>query len=466
MAATRLIALHVNKGKTVEQCLTDRIDYAENDKKTENGELITSYECDVKTADEEFALAKRQYGQITGRKQKGDVIAYQIRQSFKPGEITPEEANEVGYETAMRWTKGKHAFIVATHTDRAHIHNHIIYNSTTLDCTRKFENFFFSAIALRKVSDLVCLEHGLSVIKPRKPSERAKRTTYLHQKSFRSGICEDIDEILAAKPGSYEEFLQMLMDKDYEIKRGKHTALRGKEQKRFIRFKSLGAGYDEADIMKIILGEETKSEREAAGTTGKKRDFDLLLDIQDIIAKGKGAGYERWAKVYNIKQISKALLFLQEHDCRDYEELARRAGSAADRFADISARIKSAETRMAEIQVLRTHIINYSKTRDVYVAYRKAGYSKKFYEAHREELTLHKAAKDAFKAMEGKKIPKVKELNAEYGELLREKKTLYDEYKKAKQEMKDYQTAKYDIDRLLNIDDEKERKKEEKQRSR
>lgn len=466
MAATRLIALHVNKGKTVEQCLADRTDYAKNELKTENGELVSSYECDVKTADEEFALSKREYEQITGRKPKGDIIAYQIRQSFKPGEITPEEANEVGYETAMRFTKGKHAFIVATHTDRAHIHNHIIYNSTTLDCTRKFDDFFFSGIALRRVSDLVCLEHGLSVIKPKRPSERDKRTTYPYRKTFRSYICEDIDEILAKQPRSYEEFLQMLIEKDYEIKRGKNTAIRGKGQKRYIRFRSLGDGYTEADIIKAILGEEQNSERNAAKKPGARREFDMLLDIQEIIAKGKGAGYERFAKIYNIKQVSKALLFLQEHDCRDYEELAKRASGAADRFADISAKIKSAEARMAEIQVLRTHIINYSKTKDVYVAYRKAGYSKKFYEAHREELTLHKAAKDAFKAMDGKKIPKVKELNAEYGELLRKKKALYEEYKTAKQEMKDYQTAKYDIDRLLNIDEEQEQKKEEKQRSR
>lgn len=466
MAATRLIALHVNKGKTVEQCLADRTDYAKNELKTENGELVSSYECDVKTADEEFALSKREYEQITGRKPQGDIIAYQIRQSFKPGEITPEEANEVGYETAMRFTKGKHAFIVATHTDRAHIHNHIIYNSTTLDCTRKFDDFFFSGIALRRVSDLVCLEHGLSVIKPRRPSERDKRTTYPHRKTFRAYICEDIDEILAKQPRSYEEFLQMLIEKDYEIKRGKNTAIRGKGQKRYIRFRSLGDGYTDADIIKAILGEEQNSERNAVKHPEARREFDMLLDIQEIIAKGKGAGYERFAKIYNIKQVSKALLFLQEHDCRDYEELAKRASGAADRFADISAQIKSAEARMAEIQVLRTHIINYSKTKDVYVAYRKAGYSKKFYEAHREELTLHKAAKDAFKAMDGKKIPKVKELNAAYGELLRKKKALYEEYKTAKQEMKDYQTAKYDIDRLLNIDEEQEQKKEEKQRSR
>lgn len=126
MAATRLIALHVNKGKTVAQCLADRTDYSQNAAKTNDGEFISSYECDPKTADEEFLLSKRQYQHITGRQQKNNIIAYQLRQSFKPGEITPEEANQVGYETAMRWTKGKHAFIVATHIDKSHIHNHII----------------------------------------------------------------------------------------------------------------------------------------------------------------------------------------------------------------------------------------------------------------------------------------------------------------------------------------------------
>ena len=164
MAATRLIALHVNKGKTVAQCLADRTDYSQNAEKTNDGEFISSYECDPKTADEEFLLSKRQYQHTTGRQQKNNIIAYQIRQSFKPGEITPEKANQVGYETAMRWTKGKHAFIVATHIDKAHIHNHIIYNSTSLDASRKFNNFFLSGLAVQRLSDMVCLEHGLSII--------------------------------------------------------------------------------------------------------------------------------------------------------------------------------------------------------------------------------------------------------------------------------------------------------------
>ena len=164
MAATRLIALHKNKGKSVAACLKSRTDYAQNPEKTEQGELVSSYECSPLTVDEEFMLSKRQYKLATGRRQKSDVIAYQIRQSFKPGEITAEEANKVGYELAMRFTKGKYAFIVATHTDREHIHNHIIFNSTALDGSRKFCNFWFSGLAVQRLSDLICLEHQLSVI--------------------------------------------------------------------------------------------------------------------------------------------------------------------------------------------------------------------------------------------------------------------------------------------------------------
>lgn len=175
MAATRLIALHKNKGKSVAACLKSRTDYVQNPDKTEHGELISSYECSPLTVDEEFMLSKRQYELVTGRRQKSDVIAYQIRQSFKPGEITAEEANKVGYELAMRFTKGKYAFIVATHTDREHIHNHIIYNSTALDSIRKFRDFLLSGLAVQRLSDLICLEHQLSVIEIKPYRERQKR---------------------------------------------------------------------------------------------------------------------------------------------------------------------------------------------------------------------------------------------------------------------------------------------------
>lgn len=469
MAATRLIAMHVQKNRSVQQCLKDRTDYAENGEKTEDGEYISSYECDPETVDQEFAFSKSRYGQLTGRSRDDDIIAYQIRQSFKPGEVTPKEANRIGYETAMRWTKGNHAFIVATHVDKAHIHNHIIYNSTTLDCFHKFRNFLFCGIALQRVSDLVCLEHGCSVIKPRKPGEREKRTVYPNRKSIRDKIREDIDLAMSRNPKNMEELLKYLEEMGYEIKRAKHIGIKGEVQKTFLRFDSLGAGYREEDFEKVFKGEESFNppprEKQSHRYDKAEKKFDILLDIQDIIAKGKGPGYERWAKVHNIKQISQTLIYLRDHDIRDMGELTKRATDSATQFAELSQTIKDAEKRMAEIAVLKTHIINYSKTKDVYVAYRKAGYSKQFFEAHREEILLHKAAKEAFGQLEAG-VPKIKDLNQEYSELLKKKKDAYAEYRKIKEENKELQMAKHNLERFLNQQEEEQKQKEQQQSKR
>ena len=465
MAATRLIALHENKGKTVSKCLKDRVDYAKNGEKTEDGEYVTAYECNPEIVDQEFYSSRNEYLK-DHRVAAGDVIAYQIRQSFKPGEITPEEANKVGYELAMSFTKGKHAFIVATHTDKAHIHNHIIFNSTDLSCRRKFKDFYFSGIALRHISDRICLEHGLSVIKPKPYQERKKRTVYPKRDSYRDNIREAINKALAREPKDMEEFFRMLEEEEYHIRKGMDAAIKGKEQKRYIRFSSLGDGYRMEDIEKIINGEITQDPeiRKRTNENNKnEKKVDLLIDIQAKLAQGKGAGYERWAKVYNIKQIAKVLLFLEENGIRDVDALADRAKETSDHFNDLSATIKDAEKRMAEITVLKTHILNYSKTKDIYAAYRTAGYSKKFFEEHREDITIHKAAKQAFTDLNVDKLPTIRELNEEYAKLLAQKKEAYKEYRKAKQEMTDWATAKYDIERFLDIDIEAERTKEQEQ---
>ena len=307
MAATRLIALHKNKGKSVAACLKSRTDYAQNPEKTEQGELVSSYECSSLTVDEEFMLSKRQYELATGRRQKSDVIAYQIRQSFKPGEITAEEANKVGYELAMRFTKGKYAFIVATHTDREHIHNHIIYNSTALDSTRKFRDFLLSGLAVQRLSDLICLEHQLSVIEKKPYRERQKRTLYPPKESNRDRLCSVIDNILAEKPKGYEDFLQRLEQQDYEVKRGKYTSVKGNRQKRFIRFRTLGAGYSEEELKAVIAGET--EHRPHQKQPQKEKPFNLLVDVQAKLAEGKSDGYARWAKKYNLKEMSKTLSF-------------------------------------------------------------------------------------------------------------------------------------------------------------
>ena len=445
LAATRLIALHKNKGKSVAACLKSRTDYAQNPDKTQQGELVSSYECSPLTVDEEFMLSKRQYELMTGRRQKSDVIAYQIRQSFKPGEITAEEANKVGHELAMRFTKGKYAFIVATHTDREHIHNHIIYNSTALDSTRKFRDFLLSGLAVQRLSDLICLEHQLSVIEIKPYRERQKRTLYPVKESNRDKLCSVIDGILLnEKPVDFEIFLQKLEQQGYEVKRGKHTSVKGARQKRFIRFRTLGTGYGEDEIKAVIAGEA--EHRPHQKQPPKEQSFHLLVDIQAKLSEGKGEGYARWAKRYNLKEMSKTLIFLQENKIGSIEEMQERVNAATARYHELGDSIKAAEQRMAEIAVLRAHIVNYAKTRPVYDAYRKTGYSKKFLEEHREQITLHKAAKVAFDEASLKKLPKVKELDAEYSALLSQKKAAYPAYRKARDEMQELKKAQKNVE--------------------
>ena len=459
MAATRLIPMHVNKGKTLAQSLGDRTDYAKNPEKTDKGELVTGYQCDPMTVDEEFLLSKRQYEQITGRRQKHEVIAYQIRQSFKPGEITPEEANRLGQELALRFTKGKYAFIVATHTDRAHVHNHIVFNSTSIDGTRKFKNFWLSSIALQRVSDLVCLENGLSVIAPKPYKEREKRTDYPRRVKNRDVLCEDIDTVLQKKPESFEAFLQELRALDYEIKYGKHISVKGKNQARFIRLSSLEEGYTEADLRAHFLGQQEHKPREKRNHHTDVRPFNLVIDIQSKL-QNKGAGYQRWASVYNLKQMSKTLLFLRDHKIESMEQLDQLVQQQTAKRDDLLSSIQQSEKRLAEIGTLKKHIINYSKTRATYEEYRKAGYSKKFLESHREEITIHKAAKAAFDELGVRKLPRVKDLSIEYAEVLAAKKQAYAEYRLAKNDAQELLIAQQNIASLYDA----ERKEEEQKR--
>lgn len=448
MAATRLIPLHKNKGKSVAACLKSRTDYAQNPDKTNKGELVSNYACSPLTVDEEFMLTKRLYERSTGRIQKSDVIAYQVRQSFKPGEVTPEEANRIGYEFAERFLKGKYAFIVATHTDRAHIHNHILYNSTALDGTRKFKNFWLSSFAVQRLSDRICLEHQLSVIEIKPYRERQKRIPYPPKESNRERLCGVIDTILMnEKPADFEAFLSALEQQGYEIKRGKYTSVKGPRQKRFIRFKTLGEGYSEEEIKAVLAGKAKHQPYQKQPP--KEQPFHLLVDIQEKMAEGKGEGYKKWAAKHNLKEMSKTLLFLQEQKIGSAEELRERAAAAAERYHAMGDSIKAAEARLTEIAVLKNHIINYAKTHEVYTAYRKAGYSKAFLEAHGEEITLHKAAKAAFDEAGLQKLPKIKELDAEFAELLTKKKAAYPDYRKARNEMQELVRAQKNVERFF-----------------
>ena len=465
MATTRLMPLHTGKGRTVGQAISAIIDYTENPQKTDGGRLITSWQCDSRIADAEFLFTKNQYTQKTGRvRGEDDVIAYHLRQSFVPGEITPEEANRLGCELTKRFTKGNHAYIVCTHIDKAHIHNHVIWNSTALSQTRKFRNFWGSSRAVRRLNDTICIENCYSIVENPKRHGKSYNKWLGDKKkpSHRERICTAIDDALTQKPDSFETLLELLRQAGYEVKGKKVPSLLGGEQKKSIRMDTLGDGYTPADLRAVIAGEKAHTPRKSAAAPVKpeKRSGNLLVDIQAKLQAGKGAGYARWAKVFNLKQMAQTMNYLSENNLLEYALLEEKAAAVTAHHNELSAQIKAAEKRMAEIAVLRTHIVNYAKTREVYVAYRKAGYSKKFREEHEEEILLHQAAKNAFDEMGVKKLPKVKELQTEYAKLLEEKKKTYAEYRRSREEMRELLTAKANVDRVLKMEVEQDVEKE------
>ena len=464
MATTRIMPLHIGKGRTESKAVSDIIDYAENPQKTDNGRLITGYGCDSRTADAEFLLAKRQYIAATGRvRGADDVIAYHVRQSFKPGEITPEEANRLGVEFAKQFTKGRHAFVVCTHIDKSHIHNHIIWSAVNLDCDRKFRNFWGSTKAVRRLSDTICIENGLSIVEDPKPHGKSynkwlgDEAKLSHKELLRQGI----DRALAQKPASVEELLHLLEQDGFTVhRRGKTISIGAEGWGNNVRFDRLGDGYTMDDLLAVLSGQKEHTPRRKTTPQAEPPKVNLLVDIQAKLQAGKGAGYARWAKVFNLKQMAQTMNFLTEHNLLEYSELAEKAAAATAHHNELSAQIKAAEKRMAEIAVLRTHIVNYAKTREVYVAYRKAGYSRKFRDEHEAEILLHQAAKNAFDDLGVKKLPKVKDLQAEYTRLLEEKKKTYAEYRRSREEMRELLTAKANVDRILNMETEHDAEKE------
>ena len=457
--------MHQNKGKTILKCLAERTNYAMNSEKTANGELISSFECAPQTAASEFAFSKRIYFQKTGRESEHDIIAYQFRQSFKPGEVTAEEANRIGYEFAERFLKGRHAFIVCTHINRHHIHNHVIWNSTNLDCTRKFRNFWYSTDAVRKLSDIICIEHGLSVIeKPgRKGLSYDKWLGNKAKPSNREVVRIAIDEILDSKPKDMEEFLKLLDARGYVVKRGKHLTLKHPDFKKSIRMDSLGDGYTEEDIQAIIAGTKQLAQRKHRDILAPEKNS-LLIDIEAKLNAGKGAGYERWAKVHNLKQMAQTINYLREHGLLNVTELQKRTDDVTSKYHELSDKIKRAEARIKEISELKTQIINFAKTREIYAAYKKSGYSKSFFSEHETEILLRKAAKKAFDELNLQKLPTIKSLNDEFTELVAEKKNLYHEYTSVRDEMRELLIHKSNVEKILGTDESTTEKKTEHER--
>ena len=467
MAISNILPRKIMRNRTRQQSMAERHDYDQKAEKTQDGELVSSFMCSPETAAEEFEISKQLYHQITGRSQSPDhdVIMYRVIQSFKPGEVSPEEANRIGYELAMKFTGGQHQFVVSTHVDKAHIHTHIEFNSTNLNCDGKFRDVKRSALrVLRKLNDELCRAHGLSVIENPKPSAKKQKemAAVKYGTSHKEQLRQTIDRVLSDCQG-YDDFLAKMRAEGYEIKEGKLLSFRAPGWDRFTRSNKLGADYSREALRERSSnrGGRSAAARKAVPHAGRK--VNMLIDIQAKMAAGKGAGYERWAKIFNLKEAAKTLNFLIENDLTDYDELTARAAQAGDRFDEVSRRIKQLEGRMADVAQLKTHIINYSKTREVYAAYKKSRHKKEFLAEHGDEIAKHEAAKKAFDALGGKPIPKVAQLSEQYAALLAEKQEQYAEYKALRQDMIAYRTAKQNVDKILGlVPEDQEQNREQK----
>lgn len=331
---------------------------------------MTCYACQPETAKAEFILSKRIYEDTTGRTQDKNVLLYQIRQSFKPGEVTPEQAHKIAYELAMSFTKGKHAFVVATHTDKAHIHTHIDFNSTSLDCAKKFRDFKRSGKALAKISDRLCLENGLSIIENPKRS-KGHYGKWLGDKkplSHSDKLRQTIDTVLAQKPKTFDEFLRLMQAAGYEIKYGKHYEFKSAEQKKFIRLCSLGEGYSEDEIKSVIDGKAPqRGVKKTAAKQPKQQEksVNLLVDIQEKLRQGKGKGYYyvcSKARTARGKSCDyKAML-----KKTDIEPLVIEAIRELIKNQDFATEIKSKIGKQIDTSTLDRELKNYeSKLREV-----------------------------------------------------------------------------------------------------
>ncbi len=489
MAISKIRPMHHLKGTTLEQCLKDRIQYSDDPDKTDGGTYVSAYRCNPSIAWAEFAMTKFKYAQITGRTQKNDVIAYQVVQSFKPGEIEPSVANRIGYEFAERFLKGKHAFMVCTHVDKDHIHNHIVWNSTAIDGTRKFRNSFYSAYAVRKLSDLICMEYGLSIIE--NPQRFQSKDRRQFEPTHRDYIRTAINSVLENQsPESWELFLKLMEEEGFEVKRGKSVRVKSKGQKNFIRLNTLGDGYREDDLKRVIYENQTFRPR----PSNAKFNSNMPRKIRDInwcVANihGKGPAYlnaiVQKNALLNIKSLVETVYFMDENNLRT-ASLKEKTQEVTEAFHQSERDVAQAtndrdmwKTEREKWREIRGAVQDYHRTRSTFSKYREVQKykSKKaksnFYEQHKNDIDAYRNARQVIYQKYGfEKMPsysdcqsKIKECtdNADACEAARVKAIV--DRKASKKMMKAYQVYLYNAEsfnRVVYDDADPERQSQQK----
>ena len=441
----------VTKIKPIKSTLSKALDYIQNPDKTDGKMLVSSFGCSYETADIEFGFTLAQ------AIEKGNNLAHHLIQSFEPGEVDYEKAHEIGKQLADAVTKGQHEYVLTTHIDKGHIHNHIIFCAVNFVDYHKYNSNKRSYYGIRNMSDKLCRENGLSVVVPGKGSKGKSYAEYQAEKvgtSWKDKLKIAVDTLIP-QVASFEELLQRLQAAGYEIKPGKYVSCRAPGQERFTRLKTLGADYTEEAIRERIEGRRTRT----AKAPKAERGVSLLIDIENSIKAAQSRGYEQWAKIHNLKQAAKTLNFLTEHQISRYEDLTAKITEIQTESDKAGDALKEVEKRLADMAVLIKNVSTFQKTKPAYDAYRKARNKDSYRAAHEREIILHEAAAKALKAAGVSKLPNLTALQSEYEKLQEQKEALYADYGRLKKQVKEYDVIKQNIDSILRQPREPEREK-------
>lgn len=437
----------VTKNHPINSTLKKAIQYICNPEKTDGTLLIDSYGCTPETADIEFEWTRKK-AKDNGKESH---LARHFIQSFSPGETTPEQAHEIGKKLADEILGAKYEYILSTHIDRGHIHNHIIFNDVNfVDYRHSHINkkWYYDT---RKISDRLCEEYGLSVIpqNQNKGKSYIEYTTAKQGTSYKAQFKADIDKAVR-KSLDYSDFLLRMEIAGYEVKHGKYISFRAAGRERFIRGKTLGGYYTEDSIKERIAKNAIHRPKK------ESRHINLIIDIQNCIKAQESKAYEHWVKINNLKQAAKTLNFLTENNITTYEDLDKSSERTHKNFDSISEKIKSVEKQINTTALLIKNVETYSRLKPVMEKYKKAKNKEQFKEKYRAEITLFEAA---FKELKNADYPPVKELRQSYSKLTEEKKTLYEEYKKCKSKVAEIDVVKSNVETLLGASHKPSREK-------
>lgn len=435
----------VTKIKAIRGTLSKAIAYILNPEKTDEKLLVSSYGCASETAAREFEWTRK----IAEQKGMNPVriIARHVIQSFEIGEVTPELAHEIGKQFADEILGGKYEYVLTTHIDKDHVHNHLIFNAVDFVDYHAYKSYKRIYYDMREVSDRLCKENGLSVISPSqnkgmgyKEYTEAKRGT-----SWKQKLKQTIDRIVITAK-DYDDFLRLMQEAGYEIKTGKYISFRAKGQERFTRSKTIGENYTEERIKERIAGRTPR--RSQRQTTPK--GISLIRDIQERIRLIDSRGYEYKAKLTILKEAARTLNYLTENSLLQYADLEKKVEDVHSSYDRTGKELKGVEARLREVQPLIKNISNYQRLKPVYDAFQKAKDKPSFKAKHEAELVIFEAARSTLLAMQGdEKLPSLKTLQAEQQRLLEEQQRLYDERAKLKKEVKQIETIKSNVDTFL-----------------